>query len=175
MRICLWCGYDLTGLSDYHACPECGLEYDPQATVIEVEDSWGSLGLALSMVMIAAAAYAVRLKNMTIFFLVLIGSIGLGWLARRWRTSGRSARLMVGASGITHCRLDGTIRRIPWPDIRKVFQDPITGALVIKKRGRLQSTVRVLSPKGPRHVRKIVRLVHDAKAQYIASRESPPL
>ena len=38
-KMCTYCGYDLRGLPERHACPECGVEYDLE----EVRASWQAL------------------------------------------------------------------------------------------------------------------------------------
>ena len=118
MKPCLKCDYDLTGLPDEHACPECGLQYDPdnvaielarKPAILEVVVALTGLGIIYASFWSGKALGALEdwmsaILVIQLFVLLLMWAVGRG----TWR------RIIINRLGVhVFCR-EGQCETVPW-------------------------------------------------------------
>jgi hypothetical protein len=172
MPICLWCSYDLTGLPEHHACPECGLEYDPQATAIELAQAIHPLAIVFF-----AAAFAALMAALTlvpepqwfyVFVAVIAGGFILPMLGRMWLGSGRHDRLILNCSGLNYCPSSGETRTMPWEQVAEVTAGLTNASLtVLDPNGEQLLKLRAARLGGPKHVPAAVEEIRRSRVQYM--------
>jgi len=171
MRVCLWCGYDLTGLPDYHACPECGLAYDPQATAIELAQQFHPLAATFFAAAFAALVFALTLSKqpqwVEVFVLVAAGAFVFPMLGRMWLGTGRNDRLILNRNGLNYCPRSGASRTMPWPNVAEVQAGVSNGSLVVlDPAGEQLLKLRAARLGGPKHVKPAIAEILAARARY---------
>lgn len=96
MRVCVQCGYNLTGLADEGLCPECGFAYTLETTIggVYTPAPFGgwllmlapSVFLTIAVSIYRALPYVVRGASL---ILLLIGAIAVAYFSARrlakWR------------------------------------------------------------------------------------------
>lgn len=133
-RICLCCGYSLTGLPVAHHCPECGLAYSPESIAIDVKQEQHPATLLISVVAWAAMGYvmfssAIGKTWSLVFALIATTGVGLALLYGRFRR-----RLILDTGGIhvaVHYRIERSIR---WDEIAGIELSRIDGGLLARMR-----------------------------------------
>jgi len=176
MPICLWCSYDLTGLPEHHACPECGLEYDPKATAIELTQHVHPLA-----VIFFAAAFAALLAILTlrrqpswveVFILLVAGALVFPMLGRMWLGSGRHDRLILNRNGLNYCPSSGEIRTMPWKQVAEVRAALGNASLtVLDPEGEQLLKLRADRLGGHKHVPPAVGEIRQRREIYLAENE----
>jgi hypothetical protein len=133
---CPLCGYAIFGLPAEHACPECGVAYDPYTKVIP-------LSAPLRLMYVFAAMFALALLGANVIFdwflqppLVvgsfLVGLFLIGWIPASllalliW---GRGRRLVLNQDGIHWYQKKRCRKRIEWPQFQSVRCKRHSGAI----------------------------------------------
>ncbi len=135
---CPGCGYDLQGLPREHTCPECGLNYDPDTTLIRLTiHRWNQKQYALSVLFTVVmvyrcSRYGIRREDLWLFF--LLGVSVFVSACTILRTNNEKATLLLNRSGIQldHPRFGK--RYIPWSMIGRIRWNWITGTFSISGR-----------------------------------------
>jgi hypothetical protein len=106
---CPACGYELSGLPEWHTCPECGVPYDPHSKIYNVTDAGKHLhqiGLAVLLGVMALIAFLpqfrsghMHLKDLLDYWAILL-VLSLGSIYRLMRSAGGPCRVVASHQGI---------------------------------------------------------------------------
>lgn len=138
MSCCLLCGYDLQGLPNDHACPECGLPRGENAIVFrEVKELRGWLGFAVRFVWILPGI-AVGIRNNVALLAACVIAIPFSVVAYRHerdrKRDGGPVRAIVFQHGVALLDPPQSWRLHGWNTIGSVHRSFVDGAIVIKGR-----------------------------------------
>jgi len=134
--LCPLCSYDLTGLSETHTCPECGLNYDPDTVAIELRGVRHPVAVLVPPVILGAfLAFviqrgAVQMKHWVI--LAVGGASILVDLYRSFIRFGLRNRLVINHEGLHFKLLCGDDRTVRWEEIGLADRTWVTGTLRIR-------------------------------------------
>lgn len=97
---CPRCGYSLVGLPDQHSCPECGLDYEKDATVFrEPRMLWKIMAILHGALALFGVGLVVLRPggNSNLWMPLVYGVIGLVWL---WHTRKPKRIILVSPNTI---------------------------------------------------------------------------
>lgn len=132
---CPRCAYALRGLPADHACPECGLRYDPESRVYRPKNPWA----ATIVMVVALFAGWPSAKNIPhIFdwdsasiFERVVAILGCVWLVVAvsglifvWRKFRRDPLVAIIPDGLFIALGSSTDQFVPWPEVRSAEVRP---------------------------------------------------
>ena len=130
MHPCPKCKYDLTGLPEVHACPECGFEYDPHTELFDIGPPYVSSSKALVILSLCAVSFVLafyfRIAGESFFWMSMVVVVVVMYLRRP-----HSAKhvLIANRQGIFIIRPATSDQHIPWSNIHEIRHNWLTGAI----------------------------------------------
>ena len=143
MKPCLKCDYDLTGLPDEHACPECGLAYDPHNVRIRLASTFGPAGTAAILVMalwiLVAPSCVGRTRGaFESWAFTILAVYGFVVVLRSAHRRATRRRIIFNREGLHVFRRDALHVAVPWEQIVSANVSGVTRALkLLDPRGGL--------------------------------------
>lgn len=201
-RICLKCGYQLTGLGERGNCPECGTGFGKEWVIAGYKSRGGpgsTVGWGIGFLLLGAAElFGVVFDNASMLswetvwgFMTnpcsIIGVITLAFGVRGIMTArrhGGDLRWVLTQGGIYSIRDNGSAGKpIPWSDVRKVYVPFIFGLRprrwrLIKVRRRWGIRSGVLEKRTPelwlkdRTRRELISIVVDINLRFLEGNRS---
>lgn len=138
MNQCFRCDYSLQGLSETGRCPECGLEFDRRAVVVEQEHPFRKVVLILTSfltVLIGLRVCAVfflgePLGPVDLTLLMVIGSAVYLPAIPVWFMRPRPNRAVVSDDGIWLIYNNGRVGKHPWSELGTISLDKVWGSVI---------------------------------------------
>ena len=173
-QLCPKCSYLLVGLPDVHACPECGLDYDPNSVVIRLQprssvyrrlvDAALLFGVGYSSILISSKFWGDKYVIIALVTLCLVTAV-----YRFSRIAGASALLILNHHGV---KIDSPLfdhSTIPWRVVGNAERSWVTGKFILYGRdGRRLFTIQGEKLGTPRIVRDCVWEINRLRPVYSA-------